>query len=105
MNQEVPDNDLGFLTPEQYKVYSSDIGSGPNFDGLENIEVIARALVTYLHEFKFLNEERLEGDYTDLVVPFKIALQEASYLEVKKAVDSIRGPIEGLFDRVDNGDF
>jgi len=105
MNKDIPENDLGFLTADQYKVYSKDMGSGPNFDGLENIEVIARALVTYLHEFELLNEERLEGDYTDLVVPFTIALEEAGYLQVKKAVGSIRGPIQGLFDRVDNGEF
>ncbi len=102
MNNVIPENDLGFLTADQYKVYSRDIGSGPNFDGLENIEVIARALVTYLHEFKLLNEERLEGDYTDLVEPFIFALYVASSLEVKKAVDSIRGPIEELFSRVDS---
>lgn len=105
MTQKITENALGFLTPEQYEVYSRDIGSGPNFDGLENKEVIARALVTYLHEFNLLNEERLEGDYIELVRSFVFAMEVASDLEVKRAVDSIRGPIEELFTRVDNGGF
>lgn len=102
MNNDKPKNTLGFLTSEQYEVYSKEAGSGPNFVGLENEEVIACALVTYLHESNLLNEDTINGDYTELMITLTLALQEAAHLELKCAIKSIREPIEELFSRVDD---
>ncbi len=97
-------NDLGLLTEDQYRTTFEVTGDGSNFMGLSNSGAIARALVTFMHETGYLVEEmvRDDGDLVELLLVVEHALSEASGLELRQAIEPIRGPLEDLLNLASN---
>jgi len=97
-------NALALLTEEQYRTTFEVTGDGSNFMGLSNSSAIARALVTYMHETGYLVEEmvRSRSDLAELLLVIEHALSEASGLELREAIEPIRGPLEDLLNRASN---
>ncbi len=97
-------NALGLLTEDQYRQTFEVTGDGSNFMGLSNSGAIARALVTYMHETGYIVEEmvRDDGDLVELLLVVEHALSEASGLELRQAIEPIRGPLEDLLNLASN---
>lgn len=103
MRKQNCNNELGYLTDEQYKKTFRDCGDGTNFMNLESPEVISRALVTFMWECNYLKDEVIEdnGRMLDLFLAIQSAISEGSLLELRAAVGPIREPLQALFDHLD----